>query len=260
MSKLTHESRRRLLERALRDLSHEEVGRLLREVKQKISGTVGIESQVRKALERNIHRLYGKTEEEFIKWLTPLDEKAKMIDRANTDLTPFLLVFPASSLIGRTMEQKRRALLHTLRFQGKSFRPRWSLRGFDTDRVETPALPYLALHVELGIELAALPGDDSGSYASDPAVIELTARCREPLTLDEGLALSAFFESEVAYLPGLRLPGTRHFTDENCPLLEYEGEDAPAIDDMEASMVGNPDENWYRTPYAVPSCTVRVAL
>lgn len=268
MTKLSKESRLSLIRDALEGLSERETDRIIREARGKIKKApdpAGLDPvahltwQIEQAIDRNIHKLYRLTEEEFEKFLAPLLEKAKELPSVKAPALPCLLVFPAASLHGRTRAQKRRLLFQTLRFKGKRFRIKWSLETLTEDRVEVPERPYLATHVEIGEELACMSKEDPDD--EDPAVLELASVRRDPLTLDEGLILSSVFEREVKHLAGLRLPGTIHRGDENCPLLDYEGEGGePELDDMEASDVGDPGSDWYKTPYAVPSCLLRIGF
>ncbi|MDP3958007.1 MAG: hypothetical protein Q8Q36_00915 [bacterium] len=266
------EARLALIREALAGTSKQDANRLIRTARKDVEPVPApatdpaahLKWQIEEAIKRDIHRLYGKTEEEFSNFLAPLVMKARDLPTVKAPALPSLLVFPTASLHGRTAEQRRRLLFQTLRFRGKRFEIKWSLKALDKDRFEVPHRPYLAVNVEIGAELASILAEEGAGNSEeffDPAVLQLASVRRDPLTLDEGLILSSVFEGEVRHLTGLRLPGTLHSEDNNCPLLDYgdEGE-GPYVDDMQASDIGDSASDWYKIPYAVPSCAERIGF
>jgi hypothetical protein len=65
--------------------------------------------QLEMAVSVNAHRLYGVEPDEFRNYLQPLKEKACSLPLTKTEI-PFLLVLPSSSLIEKTLFQKRNDL------------------------------------------------------------------------------------------------------------------------------------------------------
>lgn len=269
MSALSTQARIALLREALKGLSVSESECIVREVFGKTSDTFDpfetrcpnehLNWQISQAIQRDIHHLYNMGKDEFREFLSPLEDKLDDLKEVKAPAVPFLLVFPAGSLVcQKKIKQRRRFLVNNLRYDGQCINTECNLEAFE-DTVEVSNKPYLAVSVELGKELACLSAEDSDESV-DPAGEHLKSEGRFPLTLDEGIIFSCVFENWlVGKLPGFRILGTRYCSSD-CPIIEMSKRSGPLeIDNMSPEIISDEDD-WYKVPYAVPSCLERITF